>query len=66
MLCQALSRIHEKQGEALMGLSEVRTFRSIDMSERHWDRDVVCPDRSCSLRHANEEFKAVVLDYNLP
>eukprot|EP00975_Prorocentrum_lima_P047888 10014542-Prorocentrum_lima.AAC.1 len=49
-----------------MGLSEVRTFRSIDMSKRHWDRDVVCPDRSCSLRHANEEFKAVVLDYDLP
>eukprot|EP00975_Prorocentrum_lima_P060024 12585301-Prorocentrum_lima.AAC.1 len=66
MLCQALSNIHIKQGEALMGLSEVRTFHSIDMRVRHWDRDVVCPDRSCSLRHANEAFKAVVLDYDLP
>eukprot|EP00975_Prorocentrum_lima_P034496 7251286-Prorocentrum_lima.AAC.1 len=40
MLCQALNNIHVKQGEALMGLSEARTFRSIDMSVRHWDRDV--------------------------
>eukprot|EP00975_Prorocentrum_lima_P012209 2591879-Prorocentrum_lima.AAC.1 len=36
------------------------------MRVRHWDRDVVCPDRACSLRYANEEFKALVLDYNLP
>eukprot|EP00975_Prorocentrum_lima_P044737 9371213-Prorocentrum_lima.AAC.1 len=36
------------------------------MSLRHPDRDVVCPDKSCTSSHANEEFKAIVLDYNLP
>eukprot|EP00975_Prorocentrum_lima_P015453 3272366-Prorocentrum_lima.AAC.1 len=36
------------------------------MSECHCDREVVCPNRACSLSHANEEFKAIVLDYDLP
>eukprot|EP00975_Prorocentrum_lima_P064967 12900603-Prorocentrum_lima.AAC.1 len=40
MLCGALNRIHTKQGEALMNLSEVCTFHSINMKERHWDRDI--------------------------
>eukprot|EP00975_Prorocentrum_lima_P025045 5258967-Prorocentrum_lima.AAC.1 len=39
MLCKALQNIHEKQGHALMNLSEVRTSYSIDMKLRHWDRD---------------------------
>eukprot|EP00975_Prorocentrum_lima_P056562 11860244-Prorocentrum_lima.AAC.1 len=66
MLCHALNKIHSKQGEALVGLSEARTFHSIDMKKRYPDRDVVCPDKALSLSHANEEFKAIVLDYDLP
>eukprot|EP00975_Prorocentrum_lima_P009972 2123335-Prorocentrum_lima.AAC.1 len=39
MLCKALQQIHDKQGQALMNLSEVHMFHSIDMKVRHWDRD---------------------------
>eukprot|EP00975_Prorocentrum_lima_P066289 12908362-Prorocentrum_lima.AAC.1 len=39
MLCSALAKIYEKQDHTLMNLSEVRMFYSIDMRERHWDRE---------------------------
>eukprot|EP00975_Prorocentrum_lima_P008272 1766575-Prorocentrum_lima.AAC.1 len=60
MLRKALQKIHEKkQGHALMNLSEVLTFYSIDMKLRHWDRDPVCPDRAISMDQPNRPFKAV-------
>eukprot|EP00975_Prorocentrum_lima_P004073 884879-Prorocentrum_lima.AAC.1 len=36
------------------------------MKKRHSERDVVCANKALSLSHANEEFKAIVLDYDLP
>eukprot|EP00975_Prorocentrum_lima_P044765 9376860-Prorocentrum_lima.AAC.1 len=39
MLCNALENIYEKQEHALMNLSEVRTFYSIDIRDRHSDRE---------------------------
>eukprot|EP00975_Prorocentrum_lima_P033626 7057550-Prorocentrum_lima.AAC.1 len=66
MLCNALEQIYEKQEHALMNLSEVQTFYSIDMHERHWDRDPVCSNRTISMDKLNRPYKAVVLDYDLP
>eukprot|EP00975_Prorocentrum_lima_P063170 12889901-Prorocentrum_lima.AAC.1 len=66
MLCKALQKIHDKQGQALMNLSEVHTFHSIGMKVRHWDRDPVCPNRAISTDKPNTPFKAVVLDHDLP
>eukprot|EP00975_Prorocentrum_lima_P026186 5505022-Prorocentrum_lima.AAC.1 len=49
-----------------MNLSEVRTFHSVDLRDRWYDRDPVCAYRDKSVDKANRPFKAVVLNYDLP
>eukprot|EP00975_Prorocentrum_lima_P022149 4660781-Prorocentrum_lima.AAC.1 len=49
MLYNALEKIYQKEDEALMNLSEVRTFNSIDLRVRHSDRRTICVERAKSM-----------------
>eukprot|EP00975_Prorocentrum_lima_P045857 9593329-Prorocentrum_lima.AAC.1 len=49
MLFKALEKIYQQEDEAMMNLSEVRTFNSIDLRVRHSDRQTVCVERAKSM-----------------
>eukprot|EP00975_Prorocentrum_lima_P022839 4807226-Prorocentrum_lima.AAC.1 len=66
MLFAALQRIYQKEEEALVNLSEVRTFNAIDLRSHHYDRQTIRVERASSMDKANRPFPALVLSKDLP